>query len=130
MPMQYNVQLSPPMLFVGKKFMVISKKDQHLYNRHYGIFGGNEGYWLSESRQLSYNKLKIGIESLGLNLIDCEFGNFDESEGILYIKHIIVECNFKPNIYNNNEYHIYGLSPSNVWFNSSNFKGSHVLYFV
>lgn len=85
-PIQYNAHLSTSQLFVGTIFHEeITEKDEDGWPMLI------DEYWEQEPEQISYDKLKEGIESLGIKCIDIHFGDYDPYEGTLTIKSIRCE---------------------------------------
>jgi hypothetical protein len=83
---QYHANLSPPQLFVGTTFHNETEEEDAE-----GYTVTVEEYWEQETLESSYNRLKQGIESLGIKCLDIQFDEYIPTEGILPIKSITCE---------------------------------------
>ncbi len=100
--MIYNAALSPPQLFVGTEFHEeIQALDE------YGCVDYDnceEEHWIQEPIEISKTKLIQGIESLGIKVINIEFGDYDMQNGLLWINSI--ECEYDGLVEPHREYYI------------------------
>ena len=76
MTMTYIANLTPPQLFIGKEY-----DDEAME-------------WIQENIEIMTEKLKEGVESLGLTFVNVKFGEYDAEGGIIDIKEII--CIYNP----------------------------------
>ncbi len=84
----YEARLSPNQLFVGTIF-----HEERVENDEDGYPITVEELWEQEPIEVSYAKLKNGIESLGLECVDIQFDDYDSRNGVLNIKNIICKYN-------------------------------------
>lgn len=80
----YEAYLSPPQLFVGSKIKHRTPKEAY-------ELGAEETYWEQEPIEVSIQKLKSGIETLGIQCLDIKLGTYDETEGVLEITSMTCE---------------------------------------
>lgn len=94
MPTEYRACLSPPQLFVGTTFHK-STYDEEKCEEEQEEY---EDYWEQENIDISYQKVKEGVESLGIKCMHIEFGEYNKHEGTLSIDHIV--CEYDPHTCN------------------------------
>ena len=90
-----KANLSPPQLFVGT--IIVQQDDDY-----------EDEVWLRESTEQSYAKLKHGIESLGIKVLNITFGEYDPVYGVLHIESI--DCEYDGHIEEHKELYITGIT--------------------
>ena len=96
----YTARITPPHLFVGLSKQIINDE-----------FDDVEEIWNQESIETSYEKLKNGIESLGIECVHIEFGEFDPTTGTLLVNEILCRClNPKKELFDDEVYIETGIS--------------------
>lgn len=91
-----KAKLSPPQLFVGTKTVFQQNEECEEYE---------DEVWLRESTKQSYAKLKHGIESLGIKVLNITFGEYDPVFGVLHIQSI--DCEYDGQIEEHKELYIH-----------------------